>query len=298
MSSATSPAPVSGRSFKLALVQLGETSSSKADNLQRAKELVTRAAKGENGQDGVDLVVLPECFNSLYGTQHFDTYAEHITGDAGQGGESTRMLSQLARELKKWIVGGSIPERDDAGKLYNTSTVWNPDGKMVAKYRKMHLFDIDIPGGITFQESETLSAGNELVTVDTEYGKLGLGICYDIRFPEPAMIASRKGCIAMIYPGAFNTTTGPVSWALLARARATDNQMFVATCSPARAKAGYPAWGHSMIVDPMGRIQTELDETEGIAYGEVDIDLVKTTRRNIPISGQRRFDCYADVAKS
>jgi len=290
------PTPVAGRSFKLALVQLGETSAEKASNLKRARELVLKAAKGKEEDGDVDMIVLPECFNSLYGTDHFPEYAESISGQAGEGGESTKMLHELAKETKKWLIGGSIPERDGAGKLYNTCTVWNPEGKMVTKFRKMHLFDIDIPGGITFQESLTLTGGSEAVTFDTDFGKIGLGICYDVRFPELAMMAARRGCVAMIYPGAFNTTTGPTYWELLQRARAVDNQIYVAMCSPARAKEGYPAWGHSMLVDPSGKVQTELDEKEGIAFGEVDIDFINKTRQGIPITVQRRFDCYPDVA--
>ncbi|KAK9894863.1 putative nitrilase [Cystobasidium minutum MCA 4210] len=296
-SSVKQPSPVDGRSFRLALVQLGGCTPSKATNLERAKKLVLEAAKGKNGDGSVDMIVLPECFNSLYGAEHFDTYAEPITGDSGEGGETTALLHKLAKDTKKWLIGGSIPERDNDGKLYNTSTIWNPDGKMIAKYRKMHLFDIDIPGGITFQESKTLTGGNELLTFDTDFGKLGLAICYDVRFPEVAMIAARSGCIAMIYPGAFNTTTGPPYWELLARARAVDNQIYVAMCSPARAPDGYPAWGHSMLVEPTGKVQAELDEKEGIAFGEIDVDLINKTRKGIPISVQRRFDCYTSVAK-
>merc|ERR1712093_78811 len=178
------PTPVAGRSFKLALVQLGETSAEKASNLKRARELVLKAAKGKEEDGDVDMIVLPECFNSLYGTDHFPEYAESIFGQAGEGGESTKMLHELAKETKKWLIGGSIPERDGAGKLYNTCTVWNPEGKMVTKFRKMRLFDIDIPGDITFQESLTLTGGSEAVTFDTDFGKIGLGICYDVRFPE------------------------------------------------------------------------------------------------------------------
>ncbi|KAJ3383135.1 hypothetical protein HDU80_001325, partial [Chytriomyces hyalinus] len=162
----------------------------------------------------------------------------------------------------------------------------------------VHLFDIDIPGKQTFKESSVLSAGSEITTFDSPIGKIGVGICYDIRFPEMAMIAARKGCIAMIYPGAFNMTTGPLHWELLQRARAIDNQMYVAACSPARDEtAGYVAWGHSSVVDPMGQVVAKLGEKEDIVYADLDVAFVETSRANIPVSVQRRFDVYPDVSK-
>ena len=142
---------------------------------------------------------------------------------------------------------------------------FNPQGEIIAKHRKAHLFDIDIPNGITFQESLTLSGGDKATVFKLgEYGNVGLGICYDIRFPELASIASRYpyNSFAMFYPGAFNTTTGPLHWHLLARARAVDNETFVVLCSPARdvEGGGYQAYGHSLVADPFGNIIAELEK--------------------------------------
>lgn len=271
--------------FKLALIQLAVTSD-KAHNLSHASERVKEAAS-----KGANVIVLPEIFNSPYGTQHFEKYAEEIPN-----GESCSVLKNLAIETKTFLVGGSIPERLD-GKLYNTSTVWSPTGSLVATHRKVHLFDIDVPGKIRFQESETLSPGKELTSFETPFGKIGLAICYDIRFPEMAMIAARQGCIAMIYPGAFNMTTGPLHWDLLQRARATDNQFYVAACSPARdANAGYNAWGHSSIVNPKGQVIATTEEHEDIVYADIVIKEIEEVRRNIPVYTQRRWDVYDDVA--
>ena len=163
----------------------------------------------------------------------------------------------------------------------------------------MHLFDIDIPGKITFRESEVLSAGNKVTIVDLPgYGKVGVAICYDIRFPELAMIAARHGCFLLVYPGAFNLTTGPLHWTLQARARAMDNQVYVALCSPARdIKAGYHAWGHSIVVDPNAAVLTEAGESEEIVYADLDPGKIEETRRGIPLEGQRRFDVYPDVSR-
>jgi omega-amidase len=270
--------------FLLGLVQL-KVSSIKSENLKRASALVKKAV-----EKGCKLVCLPECFNSPYGTQFFQKYAEDLKG------ETTTALSKMALENDVYLIGGSFPELRGT-KLYNTCTVWDRNGSMIGIHRKIHLFDIDMPG-MVFKESDTLSPGNEMTIIDTEYGKIGLGICYDMRFPELAMIASRKGCMAMIYPGAFNTTTGPLHWELLQRARAIDNQIYVAACSPARdLEAGYQAWGHSTIVDPMANIIATCQEDEAIVVGEIDSDLLTKARSSIPVSSQRRFDVYPDVSK-
>lgn len=160
----------------------------------------------------------------------------------------------------------------------------------------------EIPGKIRFKESEALTGGSNVTLVDTEYGRFGIGICYDIRFPEPAMIAARKGAVAMIYPGAFNTVTGPLHWDLLQRARANDNQIWVAMCSPARnmnpteETGNYSAWGHSQVTDPSGIIVSTTEHEEAIVYADVDVEKLHEVRRNIPITTQRRFDVYPDVA--
>ncbi|KAF6120636.1 nitrilase family member 2 [Phyllostomus discolor] len=147
-------------------------------------------------------------------------------------------------------IKGSIPE-EDSGKLYNTCTVFGPDGALLVKHRKLHLFDIDVPGKITFQESKILSPGDSFSTFETPYCRVGLGICYDLRFSELAQIYAERGCQLLVYPGAFNLTTGPAHWELLQRGRAVDNQVYVATASPARDdKASYVAWGHSTVVNP------------------------------------------------
>lgn len=130
-----------------------------------------------------------------------------------------------------------------------------------------------------------------------EYGKIGLAICYDVRFPESAMIAARKGAFLLVYPGAFNLTTGPLHWSLLGRARAVDNQVYVAMCSPARdMSATYHAWGHSLIANPSAEILTETAETEDIVYADLDNDTIENARKGIPIYTQRRFDLYPDLS--
>lgn len=253
-------------------------------------------------QAGADIVVLPECFNSPYGTEYFAAYAEPLPpASPASASPSYTRLAALAAELGIHLVAGSIPEVEPATrKLYNTAMVFSPAGALLAKHRKVHLFDIDIPGKITFRESDVLSAGDRATVVPTPWGNVGLAICYDVRFPELAMVAARRGAaFLLLYPGAFNTTTGPLHWELLARARAVDNQVWVGMCSPARnpAGTGYLAWGESMVVDPNGEI---VGRKAGAGEETVVVDLDPTriadVRRAIPVSTQRRFDVYADVS--
>ncbi|XP_056315077.1 omega-amidase NIT2 [Danio aesculapii] len=267
--------------FRLAVVQL-HVSKIKADNLGRAQTLVKEAA----GQDA-KVVVLPECFNSPYGTGFFKEYAEKIPG------ESTQVLSETAKECGIYLVGGSIPE-EDGGKLYNTCSVFGPDGKLLVKHRKIHLFDIDVPGKIRFQESETLSPGKSLSMFETPFCKVGVGICYDIRFAELAQIYAKKGCQLLVYPGAFNMTTGPAHWELLQRGRAVDNQVYVATASPARDEtASYVAWGHSSVINPWGEVISKAGSEESVVYADIDLQYLADVRQQIPITKQRRNDLYS-----
>lgn len=293
MSNAT--APVLKQRVKLSLIQLASGSDKKA-NLDSAASHVASAASS-----GAKIVVLPECFNSPYGTDHFPQYAETLqpSPPSRDDAPSYHALSAMAADNKVYLVGGSIPEYSpDTKKYYNTTLIFGPDGALLGTHRKVHLFDIDIPGKITFRESDILSPGNKVTLVNLpEYGKIAVAICYDVRFPELATIAARKGAFALIYPGAFNTTTGPLHWQLLGRARAADNQLYVALCSPARAETGYPAYGHSLIADPMAQVQVEAEEKETTVDWELDPDKITEARKNIPLNSQRRFDVYPDVSE-
>lgn len=292
MATSTPPSPVLKKPIKLACVQLA-SGADKAANLAHARDKVLEAAGA-----GANLVVLPECFNSPYGCDYFPSYAETLlpSPPSREQSPSFHALSEMAAEAKVFLVGGSIPESHE-GKYYNTSLTFGPDGALLARHRKVHLFDIDIPGKITFRESEVLSAGDKLTLVDLPgHGRIAVAICYDVRFPELATIAARRGAFALVYPGAFNLTTGPLHWRLLGQARAMDNQCYVALCSPARDLAAtYHAWGHSLIVDPMAQVVVEAEEGEAIVYWELDGAKIEETRKNIPISSQRRFDVYPDV---
>ncbi|XP_004925045.1 omega-amidase NIT2 isoform X1 [Bombyx mori] len=273
--------------FKIALIQLSVGPDKSKNIAQAVKEIHLAKEKG------AQLVALPECFNSPYGTKYFDEYAEEVPS-----GETSRALSKAAAEAGVCVVGGTVPERYEK-KLYNTCTVWDDTGKLLAQHRKMHLFDIDIPNKITFKESEVLSAGDKITSFDFLGSKIGIGICYDLRFPEMAHLMAKEGCSLLIYPGAFNMTTGPRHWELLGRARATDQQLWVALVSPARdSAAGYVAWGHSLLVDPWGQVVEQLDHEPGVLLADVDLKVVDEVRSQIPIRKQRRTDIYDITIRS
>ncbi|CAK9824987.1 Omega-amidase NIT2 [Anthophora retusa] len=272
--------------LRLALVQL-EVNEAKVKNIERAVSFISNAKK-----QNADIVTLPECFNSPYGIQYFPKYAEKITD-----GETCRALSKAAKENSIYVIGGTIPEID-GDKLYNTCTVWAPDGALIEKFRKVHLFDIDIPNKITFRESDSLSPGNALSMFEVKGCKIGIGICYDIRFEEMARIYRNKGCQMLIYPAAFNMTTGPLHWSLLQRSRANDNQLYVACISPARIpSASYVAWGHTQLTSPWGEVLHDLDTQEGMVVADIDMKVVEEVRSQIPTFSQRRMDLYDTVWK-
>jgi len=260
---------------------------------------LARSALEEAKAKGADMVVLPEIWNSPYSTSSFPVHAEELPAVGGIPGDdapSARMLCDTAHSVGLWVVGGSIPELE-GDRLYNTSLVVNPEGTIVAKHRKVHLFDINIPGKMVFRESDTLSAGDAVTTVDTPWGRVGVGICYDIRFPELATIMRQRGCSLFVFPGAFNMTTGPMHWELLQRARAVDNNVFVATCSPARVTGGkgYVAYGHSSVVSPMGQVLMDLGAPDALDMVDVcrlDMRLVAEMSAQIPCWSQKRGDLY------
>lgn len=276
-----------------------DVGADKPVNIATAKGALSEAAK-----NGAEMVVLPECWNSPYSTACFPEYAEKVPGVGEicteEESPSYKMVCDTAKETGKWVVGGSIPERDLSSgteKLYNTCLVINPEGEIVAKHRKVHLFDIDVPGKITFKESDSLTAGDTLTVVDTPWGGVGIGICYDMRFPEMALLQRQeKDCNLMVYPGAFNMVTGPAHWELLQRARAVDNQLFVITCSPARDTSPnpvYTAWGHSSVVNPWGEVIQKAGAESSIVYADLNFEEVASTRDGLPYWKQKRTDIYS-----
>jgi len=236
---------------------------------------------------GADMLCLPEMFCCPYETSNFPVYAQP------DGGEMVKKASELAAKYGIYISAGSVPESDEEGRVYNTAYVFGRKGERLAKHRKMHLFDIDVKGGQRFKESDTLTAGSEVTVFDTEFGKMGLCICYDIRFPELVRLMSLKGARVILCPAAFNTTTGPRHWELCHRAQAMFSQVFMVATSPClNMESSYHAWGHSIVVDPWGMTIAQMDEKEGVQITELDMSSVDAAREQIPLLKQRRTDIY------
>lgn len=233
-----------------------------------------------------DLVALGEMFQCPYVTQNFPLYAEE------EGGDTWQRLSQLAAKHQVYLSAGTVPELD-GGKVYNTAYVFDRQGRQIAKHRKVHLFDIDVEGGQSFRESDTLSAGNQVTVFDTEFGKIGICVCFDFRFPELGRLMALKGAKLILVPAAFNMTTGPAHWQIMFRSQALNNQCFVAGTSPARDEASsYVAWGHSLLISPWGDIIKEADEKEGFQITEIDLSEADRIRSQLPLLSARRTDVY------
>lgn len=271
--------------IKLGLCQMA-VSRDKGENLRRAEAALRQAAA-----QGAQLAMLPEMFNCPYENPCFPVYGEPA------GGETWQFLSRMARELGLYLAGGSVPELEGE-RVYNTCYFFSPEGEELARHRKVHLFDIDVPGGQRFKESDTLAAGNQITVVDTPLGKIGLAICFDIRFSELFRVMGAKGAQVILVPAAFNMTTGPVHWELAFRSRAVDNQCFVAGCSPARdTQASYVAYGHSLVCNPWGTVLAQLDEKAGVQVVALDLDDLAKYRGQIPILSGRRTDLYETIQK-
>lgn len=251
-------------------------------NLLKAEHMIQTAV-----DQGADLVILPEIFHAPYETSRFKDYAESFPGP------STQMLSRAAEHHRICLVGGSIIEQGPDGQLYNTSYIFGDRGQLLGRHRKVHLFDVEVPGAITFRESEVLTPGNDLTVINCHGVLVSVMICYDIRFPEWSRAAALEGATLLVVPGAFNLTSGPAFWELMLRTRAVDNQVYVASASPARNdSAAYQAWGHSMVVSPWGRILVEAGAQEQVITAVYDPSYVEKARREMPLLHHRRDDLY------
>lgn len=267
--------------IKIAAIQM-PTVADKMENVRTVKTYLEKI-KDENP----DFVILPEMFCCPYQTENFPIYAEK------EGGPVWQQLSAYAKQYGVYLIGGSMPEKDAEGNVYNTCYVFDREGKQIGKHRKVHLFDIDVKGGQTFKESDTLTAGDSDTVFDTEFGKIGVMLCFDIRFPELSRMMVNDGAKVIFVPAAFNMTTGPAHWELSFRTRALDNQIYMVGCAPARdVSAGYISWGHSIVTDPWGRVIDMLDEKKGILLAELDMDYEEQVREELPLLKSRRKDMY------
>ncbi len=244
-------------------------------NLDGAQRLVQKAAAG-----GAQMVLLPEMFCCPYTYQAFRQYAQP------QSGELVGELASWARESGVYLVAGSVPEREGE-RIYNTSYVYSPTGEQVAKYRKMHLFDVQ-QQDVAFDESEYITAGEKLGVFQTPFGCVGLAICFDVRFAEMFIQLGTKGADLIVLPAAFHRETGKKHWDLLLRARALDAQAFVAGCSLAADSQSFAAYGHSAVCAPDGTVLARAGEGEEILLCDLDLGEAERVRRTFPTLYARR----------
>jgi predicted amidohydrolase len=268
--------------IRVACVQL-TSRNDKAANLEKAERLVVAAAAG-----GADVVLLPEKWNAIGGVETLHEAAETI-----EGGESVEAMRGWASRHGITLVGGSITERREGReKLSNTSLVFDPDGELVAVYRKIHLFDVDV-GGHRSRESEAEEPGEEPVVARLEGWPIGLTVCYDLRFPELYRILALEGAELVTVPAHFTLYTGKDHWQVLLRARAIENQNYVAAAAQiGETIPGKPSYGRSLIVDPWGLVVAQAPDEETVISAELDRARLLDVRRTLPSLANRVPDAY------
>jgi deaminated glutathione amidase len=268
--------------IRVACVQL-TSRDDKAANLEATEGLIARAASL-----GADVVVLPEKWNAIG-----DAETLHAAAESLDDGESVNAMAEWARAHGVTLVGGSITERRDRReKLSNTSLVFDATGDIVAVYRKIHMFDVEV-GGLVYRESEAEEAGDEPVACTAEGWKLGLTICYDVRFPELYRILALEGAELVTVPAHFTLYTGKDHWHVLLRARAVENQYYVAAAAQfGETRPGRPSYGRSLIVDPWGIVVAEAPDEPGVIAAELDRVRLEDVRRRLPSLASRQPDAY------
>jgi deaminated glutathione amidase len=267
--------------MRVALVQMN-SQDDKAANLERAEALVAQAAAW-----GPDLVVLPELWTYLGPRKRHAEVAEPIPGDTSD------VLGRLASRYGIWLVGGSYLEAvPGAERFHNTSVVLGPDGAIVARYRKLHLFDVEVDGKI-YHESATVAPGTEPVVATLGRARVGLSVCYDLRFPELYRRLTAEGARLVTVPAAFTMETGKDHWEPLLRARAIENQVFVlaaAQCGP--HPPANVCYGNAMVVDPWGIILVRAGYREGVVVTDLDLGEQDRIRQTLPALEHRRRDLF------
>lgn len=256
------------------------------ENMRVALDLLDKSRNA-----GSDVAVLPEVFTYRGDRARGHEYVEAIPG------RTTEALAAKARELKMWVLAGSIREAsDDPVRSYNTSVLFDRDGNEVARYRKIHLFDVDIAGKVAAKESENIRPGNEIVLADIEGHKFGLTICYDLRFPELFRALALMDCDAIFLPAAFTMQTGRDHWEVLIRARAIENSCYMlASGLVGKHESGGETYGHSMIVDPWGTVVSCMPDETGIVVSELDFARQARIRQEIPVLANRQPSAYPEL---
>ena len=256
-----------------------DSGKDRQSNLRRMEEMTKEAAAS-----GADLILFPEHADFLGKPMSLYAETDH--------GELAATLAGFAADNGIWLHCGSIPEQNPAGKPFNTSLFFDRQGNLAAKYRKIHLFEVDMSDGPAVNESDVIEAGQEAVVTDTEFGRVGFAICYDLRFPELFHKMADLGAELIFMPADFTATTGKDHWEVLLRARAIENTCYIAAADQIGEKPDFVSYGHSMIIDPWGRIIAQTETTEEIIYAEFDTDLVRQVRGQMPSLRNARKDLW------
>ena len=262
--------------MKVSLIQMNSRDD-KAENLKTAAAMIEKAVADE----APDLIVLPEYYAYLgEGRENV-----HSNGEFFPDGESYKLMSGLAAKHRVTIHAGSVVERE-GNNHYNTTLVFGPNGAEIARYRKIHLFDVDIPGGTSYRESDTISRGQDVVTYKVGDVTVGCAICYDIRFPELFRKLRDAGSDVIVLPAAFTLMTGKDHWETLARARAIETQTYFLAVGQVNSHADGKkwCWGHSMVIDPWGHMVAQCSDMVAATSARLDLDYVTHVRRNVPVA--------------
>ncbi len=259
------------RKIQVAAAQMVSTPHP-ADNCETVARLVREAAAA-----GAQLVLLPEYWAVLGGNEHDKVEIAERAGD----GPLQNFLANLARECSIWLLGGTLPLKShQSGKVLNSLMAYAPDGTLASRYDKIHLFGFTRDEE-SYDESRTIVPGSEVAVLETPFARVGLSICYDLRFPE--LYRAMGQCDLIVMPAAFTATTGRAHWEVLLRARAIENQCYVlASAQGGLHPNGRRTWGHSMLVDPWGAVCAQLAEGEGLVAGEIDLDSMMGIRASLP----------------
>ena len=267
--------------FEVAVCQL-DSGIDTDENLATMLEYIESAASG-----GADLVAFPEMSTYVGDEDRLQRVAEPIPG------ETTDAIARAAAEHDIYVHAGSIFEESDGDRVYNTSVVIDDRGEIVERYRKIHLFDIDVEDGVTYQESKRVAPGEQIKTVDTPFSTLGLSICYDLRFNELYNALADAGAEVVFVPAAFTLFTGKDHWIPLLRTRAIENQVYVVAANQIGDKPeSVPMYGKSVVIDPWGNVVSQASDRSEMITATIDTDYIDTVREELPCREHTRPDVY------
>ena len=260
-----------------------DSQEDKRENLKAIGEFIDEAA-AKNAK----LIGLPELMTYFGSEKGLTKNAEAI------GGETTQLLCGRAKKYGVWLHGGSMCElAEGQERVYNTTLLVNPKGEVAAVYRKAHLFDVDVPSGLSSRESKTIIPGDEIIVADTDFGRVGLSICYDIRFPEMYRIMTMQGAQIIFTPAGFTLFTGRDHWEPILRTRAIENGVYIIAPNQMGKKAAFQTQGKSMIIDPWGNVIAKASDYPGVITAEINMDYIEAVRTQIPALKNRRTELYA-----